>query len=116
MECDSVISQESPSVKRLSESSQPRFSKLSFQSKTSNSHKRDSSIIHVDTRAHIDDAGKASTGDITPGGRHNQWRQALRKKLDGVSFTLASIIFTLMVCINENFQHERPYRTMWLYM
>ena len=27
-----------------------------------------------------------------------EWKKKLRRKMDGVSFTLGSIIFTLMVC------------------
>lgn len=92
-------SPQSPPVKCLSESSQPRFSRLSFTSKASNSQKRDSSIIHVDT------------GEFEVGGRkrisdyhfrfgcepHKDWRQKLRVKLDGMAFTIASILFTMMV-------------------
>jgi len=90
---------ESPSVKRLSESSQTLYSRLSFASKASNSQKGDSSIIHVGVRAYHD-TGKISSGNLNRAGCvHGDWRQTLRGKLDGVPFTLASIIFTMMVCL-----------------
>ena len=98
---------ESPSVKRLSESSQPWHSRFSFTSMTSNSQKRDSSIIHVDARAHDGDTNKISTEILNHVDRvHEQWRMILRRKLDGVPFTLASIVFTLMVRILDF--HSRP--------
>lgn len=96
------ICSESPTPKRLSDSSQALFSRTSFTSKASNSQKRDSSIIHVDTNAYIDDASRTSSdnfnlGCIIFGNHRKEWKQGLRKRLDGVAFTLASITFTIMV-------------------
>lgn len=109
-DCFDDDSMESPSVKRLSESSQPLYSRFSFTSMASNSHKKDSSIIHVDARAYDDHLNKISNENLNADDDVNEeWRMILRKKLDGVPFTLASIIFTLMVRISDFHMRRRAF-------
>jgi hypothetical protein len=85
--------------KRISEASQGCFSRASFTSRSSASQKRDSSIIQIEAKAYGVVRKRLSTGIFRFGGRDSdgQWKTKLRKRLDGVTFTLASILFTMMV-------------------
>ena len=90
----------SPNVgKRISETSQGCFSRTSFTSKSSASQKRDSSIIQIEAKAYGVVRKRLSTGIFRLGRRDSdgQWKTRLRKRLDGVTFTLASMLFTMMV-------------------
>mmetsp|Transcript_4391 Transcript_4391/g.8730 ORF Transcript_4391/g.8730 Transcript_4391/m.8730 type:complete len:860 (-) Transcript_4391:18-2597(-) len=82
------------------ESPGQRHSELSSVSPLSKSSKRDSSMIQIEAKAYVEKPQqKKSIIEIFKGKSecNEEWKKKLRRKMDGVPFTLASIIFTLMI-------------------
>lgn len=85
------------------ESPGQRHSELSSVSPLSKSSKRDSSMIQIEAKAYVEKLQqKKSIIEIFKGKSecNEEWKKKLRRKMDGVPFTLASIIFTLMVRVS----------------
>lgn len=83
------------------ESPGKRQSELSRTSPLSKSSKRDSSMIQIEAKAFEENPPqKKSIIELFKAKSEckEEWKKKLRRKMDGVSFTLGSIIFTLMVC------------------
>lgn len=99
------------------ESPGQRHSELSRFSPLSKSSKRDSSMVQIEAKAYVENPQqKKSIIELFKGKSecNEEWKRKLRRKMDGVPFTLASIIFTLMVCMSTKYimvRFERGFET-----